>query len=103
VTAALLSIVAARQPRSSRPADSGCRVAVHCVLGELIRACGTESNASLQRVFQAAGRGVSSAVGAPVGAAPGRDESREAASADRPPESFIYGRVFALEDLTLVR
>ena len=38
-----------------------------------------------------------------LGAAPGRDESRDDASANRPPESFINGRVFTLKGLTLAR
>ena len=38
-----------------------------------------------------------------LGAAPGRDESRDDASANRPPESFINGHVFTLKGLTLAR
>ena len=38
-----------------------------------------------------------------VDAAPGRDESRDDARANRPPESFINGRVFTLKGLTLAR
>ncbi len=38
-----------------------------------------------------------------LGAAPGRDESRDDASANRSPESFIKGLVFTLKGLTLVR
>jgi len=38
-----------------------------------------------------------------LGAAPCRDESRDRASANRPPESFINGLVFTLKGLTLVR
>ncbi len=36
-------------------------------------------------------------------AAPGRDESRDRASANRAPESFMNGLVFTLEGLTLAR
>jgi hypothetical protein len=35
--------------------------------------------------------------------APGRDESRDYACANRPPEPFINGLVLALEGLTLIR
>ena len=38
-----------------------------------------------------------------LGAAPGRNESRDDASANRPPESFINGHVFTLKGLTLAR
>ena len=38
-----------------------------------------------------------------VGAAPCRDESRDRASANRSPESFINGLVFTLKGLTLAR
>jgi Pentapeptide repeats (8 copies) len=36
-------------------------------------------------------------------APPGRDESRDRASANRPPKSFINGLVFTLKGLTLAR
>ena len=38
-----------------------------------------------------------------LGAAPCRDESRDGASANRPPESFINGLVFTLKGLALAR
>ncbi len=38
-----------------------------------------------------------------LGTAPCRDESRDRASANRPPESFINGLVFTLKGLTLAR
>ena len=38
-----------------------------------------------------------------LGAAPCRDESRDCASANRAPESFINGLVFTLKGLTLAR
>jgi hypothetical protein len=38
-----------------------------------------------------------------LGAAPGRDESRDRASANRSPESFINGLVLTLKGMMLVR
>ena len=38
-----------------------------------------------------------------LGAAPCRDQSRDGAGANRPPESFINGLVFTLKGLTLAR
>jgi hypothetical protein len=38
-----------------------------------------------------------------LGASPCRDESRDYAGANRPPESFVNGLLLTLEGLTLVR
>ena len=38
-----------------------------------------------------------------IGAAPCRDESRDRARANRPPESFINGLVFTFKGFTLTR
>jgi hypothetical protein len=38
-----------------------------------------------------------------VGATPGRDESRDGASANRSPESLVNGMIFTLKGLTLTR